>query len=57
MKHAGPPVGPERQAPYHGLVCQEIGAEEAAARGAGDEGELRAGFRGIRVTDTKCLDI
>ena len=44
MLHAGPPTGPEQQAPGHSLVCQGSGAEEVAACGCGDEGEFRAGL-------------
>ena len=44
MRHDGPPAGPERQALCHGPFCQGSGAEEAAARGGGEEGELRAGL-------------
>ena len=57
MRHAAPPAGPERQAPCHSPVCKGSGAEEAAARGGRDEGELGAGLRGIRGTNTKCIDI
>ena len=31
MQHAGPPEGPERQAPDQGTVCQGGGTEETAA--------------------------
>ena len=44
MRHAGPPAGTERQAPCHSAVRQGSGAEEAAARGGGAEGELGEGF-------------
>ena len=57
MQHDSPLAGPERQAPCHIPLCQGSGAEEAAARGGGEEGELGAVLRGIRGTDTKCLDI
>ena len=48
MEHAGNPVIPEQQATCHRSVCQGIGAEEAAARGGRDEGELREGLRGTQ---------
>ena len=57
MQHAGPPTGPKEQTPGHGTVCQGGGAEEMTARGSGDEGELGAGLRGIRRTDTECFGI
>ena len=44
MRHAGPPAGTERQAPYQSPVCQGIRAGDAAARGGGDEGELVEGL-------------
>ena len=53
MQHAGPPVGPERQASVHGPMCQGSGEKEAAAHRGGDEGELGAGLRGIKGTDTE----
>ena len=55
--HAGPPAGLERQAPDHVLVCQGAGAEEVTIHGGGDEGDIRAGLRGIRRTDTECFSI
>ena len=57
MRRTGPSEGPEQQAPCHGPVYQRSGTEEAAARGGRDAGELGAGLRGIRETDTQCLDI
>ena len=57
MRHDGPPVGPERQAPCYSPVCQGSGAKEAAARGGGGEGELGAGLRGIQGTNTRFLNI
>ena len=44
MQHAVPLVGPERQAPCHIPVCQVSRAEEAAARGSGDKGNLKEGL-------------
>ena len=44
MQHAGPPVGPERQAHGHDTVCQGGEAEEATACKGGDEGEFGAGL-------------
>ena len=44
MQHAGPPVGPEQQATCHSPVRQGNGAEDAEARGGGDEGELGKGI-------------
>ena len=53
MQPAGPPVGPERQASVQGPLCQGSGEKEAAAHRGGDEGELGAGLRGIKGTDTE----
>ena len=44
MRHAGPPSGPEPQAPFHSPVRQESGAEEAVACRDGDVGELGEGL-------------
>ena len=44
VQHAGPLLGPERQAPYHIPVCQGSIAEEAVARRGGDEGSLDRAF-------------
>ena len=44
MRHDGALTGPERQATCHSPVCQGSGAEEAAARGGGDEGDTGEGL-------------
>ena len=48
IRHDGPPVGTERQAPCHSLVFQGGGVEEAAASRGGSEGELGEVLQGIR---------
>ena len=48
MQHPGTLAGPERQTPCHSPVRQWIGAEETAACGGRDEGDLGEGLLGIR---------
>ena len=57
MRHAGPPAGPERQVTCHSPVRQGSGAEEAAACGGGDKGDLGEGLRGMQGAAGECHDI